>query len=1167
MDIEEHLAPFEEAARAENPIEVIRRESPEEADALMAAGEGTREAHAEATERVLAEVAESELALAKMQQSAMYQNLPKEAKVDLDGYMPKGFEKEFMQIRKNVDETVQAEKADVLPNDHTALDEAAALREAEEAANMEMIRNNLDGKAELNMDLFEETAKARSRARAQAKVQTLTKAEADEYGKYGLGSKQNRDTVIAIGKIASRPGDLDVEDVARAMVAGNLNRKYLAGSEWSKDLDELIHYAIVKNQDLKQTRSLQSMTAGLNRSIDATNKNLGVPGADRDAIREALIKGTGTTANQVEAAILGLGKARALSDYYRHGTKHLANKLRDGTLNELDLGEFLKFHLESIQVQKSLHRISAGTGRLLKSHQQHMASFDSYKFDADFFSGAGKPNAQLEQLINDHGGRDAVTEMLRDLGRFTHNGAAWDQAVGRRGSTGSVVQGVQEVWYNGMLSGPLTAVVNFGTTYAMIPNRVFEQIGHGLWDIARHQDSARLQAGFRSLKLLTKDFADMVRMSGPEGAESLKLLTAKHMGKADFGDQVKEATKRWNQPGGKPRPVLQTILTGESATTPGRLAYDISQGSGKAVSGRNVEGIINKGLGAVGSSKRVNSQGTWWGRMMDVVGHVVGLPISSLNMVDESAKVLQKRGFLREEIFMHLHRKGFRQAELDDAIDVLMTEVTHRDRDALPEEIFELFDGWNTRAESSAARNTFTNDLGRGGITAGFGDRDGLFKSILDLTNKHPSLKFLATFMRTTTNLASTGMERTPGLHLATSRYAMLKKQVADGVKAGKPDLAAKADLEGIHVRAVMGTAVLTGVYGLAEKGMLTGSGPNEHGEREALMATGWKPEALVITDAGGNKRYIQHKRLDPISAWITIVTNVSEAIGHADVNGKEWQELTSGLMWGTIEILRSKSVMTNITSFLDAMADPDHKLEYWRSQMGSSFVPSGIKWAAHHNIPGSNTTVFGVEADTILRETNGLLDAIKNRLPGYNATLPPRRNFFGEFVQYPIGYGVATLSPLFTSVVPNSIVNKEVHRLTIDHAFSVSMNAYDKITEMYTLDGHDRDRLIVITSQVKGVSTREALTKLMRSPAYKMADDSKFGKQELIHNLLNERVAEGKRLFLIERPDINEEVQRLKAERKASKRRLASKELEEEGTTQGNIKTITASLGLTPGR
>lgn len=62
--------------------------------------------------------------------------------------------------------------------------------------------------------------------------------------------------------------------------------------------------------------------------------------------------------------------------------------------------------------------------------------------------------------------------------------------------------------------------------------------------------------------------------------------------------------------------------------------------------------------------------------------------------------------------------------------------------------------------------------------------------------------------------------------------------------------------------------------------------------------------------------------------------------------------------------------------------------------------------------------------------EVRRLVNEVKAQLPGYSATLPPRRNLWGDPLEVPKGWGVSWLSPVATSVAKNDPAGDEIVRL-----------------------------------------------------------------------------------------------------------------------------------------
>jgi hypothetical protein len=72
-------------------------------------------------------------------------------------------------------------------------------------------------------------------------------------------------------------------------------------------------------------------------------------------------------------------------------------------------------------------------------------------------------------------------------------------------------------------------------------------------------------------------------------------------------------------------------------------------------------------------------------------------------------------------------------------------------------------------------------------------------------------------------------------------------------------------------------------------------------------------------------------------------------------------------------------------------------------------------------------------EDDPLAREVWGMLDTIKNKLPGYSKDLKPSLNLFGEEVHNPEGLGPDVLSPIRTSKSDTDPLASEIARLNID--------------------------------------------------------------------------------------------------------------------------------------
>tara|TARA_R110000823_G_scaffold110417_1_gene230412 strand:- start:45 stop:644 length:600 start_codon:yes stop_codon:yes gene_type:complete len=67
---------------------------------------------------------------------------------------------------------------------------------------------------------------------------------------------------------------------------------------------------------------------------------------------------------------------------------------------------------------------------------------------------------------------------------------------------------------------------------------------------------------------------------------------------------------------------------------------------------------------------------------------------------------------------------------------------------------------------------------------------------------------------------------------------------------------------------------------------------------------------------------------------------------------------------------------------------------------------------------------------DPVVRDTQGYMDKLKSRIPGYSQTLEARPNFWGEPIIMSGGLGPDIVSPIYSSFSNNDLVSNELVRL-----------------------------------------------------------------------------------------------------------------------------------------
>jgi hypothetical protein len=267
---------------------------------------------------------------------------------------------------------------------------------------------------------------------------------------------------------------------------------------------------------------------------------------------------------------------------------------------------------------------------------------------------------------------------------------------------------------------------------------------------------------------------------------------------------------------------------------------------------------------------------------------------------------------------------------------------------------------------------------------------------------------FMATvlpFIRTPANLISYSLERTP---------------LAPVVGQWRADVAAGgARRDAALARVALGSLILAHTFQMAEAGLITGSGPDDPREREALQRTGWQPYSLRI----GNT-YVSFNRLDPFGFLFGAMGDMHELLTRRDLGEREEVEarrLMAGFTSFLSDALLERTYFSGLANLMQAFdADRGGLGPYLDRTAGSLLVP-GIFAAA------------GAVADpTAYDRGQGWLTQRLGSL--MNAEAIPRRNIWGEAQRRPgvdeLGRVGAAITPVRISSMGSRPIDREIARL-----------------------------------------------------------------------------------------------------------------------------------------
>jgi hypothetical protein len=438
-------------------------------------------------------------------------------------------------------------------------------------------------------------------------------------------------------------------------------------------------------------------------------------------------------------------------------------------------------------------------------------------------------------------------------------------------------------------------------------------------------------------------------------------------------------------------------------------------------------GGVKDGLRLAAKSFRHNESGGWGGKMdlphepaisaenwrlakdgamgkfVDVLGNAVRIPGRALMAEDEFFKSIGYRA--------ELHAQAYRQATREAAAGKI-------GKDGIKGRMAELVenppDNIHIAAIDHATYSTFTNAPG------------DFAKAWLDLSRRFPALRFVTPFVKTPANIFNYAVaQRSP--------FAPLFRGFREDVAAG----GARQQLA--LARASTGTAVMLAAADLAFNGQITGGGPANPAEKQALMRTGWQPYSVKVGD-----RYFSYSRMDPIGSTLGIAADIAEITAHMDHEDREVDADEAAIYFAATIAgnVMNKSYMRGMAEMVDVLANPTMKAENFAQRFAGSFVPSALAEAAR-------------QQDPYRLEINSMLDSMKSRIPGLSKDLPARRDLWGRPVSHRSGLGsfYDAVSPIASRRENPEPIDKEMLRHETWVAAPKRQVAFDGVTVDLTRD------------------------------------------------------------------------------------------------------------------
>ncbi len=366
-----------------------------------------------------------------------------------------------------------------------------------------------------------------------------------------------------------------------------------------------------------------------------------------------------------------------------------------------------------------------------------------------------------------------------------------------------------------------------------------------------------------------------------------------------------------------------------------------------------------------------------------------------------------------------------------------------------------------------ARYQTYTNPLG----TSGQAIQNQLSKPYWK------TLRFIAPFIRTPVNIIKYANERTP--------LGRLSERYKTAIEAG----GAEKDIANAKIAFTGGVMGVLGLY--ANQGLITGRGPEDTRERAILRETGWQEYSIKVGD-----QYISYQRFEPFGILLGLTADFVNALNMVNDNilvsdteedkelADEAGKIGAYLIASFADNITNKTYLRGVSDLIKAIDDPERYGPRYINNFLSSPIPNVVGYIRRYD-------------DPVVRDVRNLVDAWQNKIPGMSASLPAKRNIFGEVIKYspgaaPEAFGRfgEVFSPARLEHITNDIVFNEL--LNLEYYPSMpkrTIQGVDINPEQY--------EYMMAQHQLPAINTKQRILETIQSPEYKKSP--KYFKKEML--------------------------------------------------------------------
>lgn len=475
-------------------------------------------------------------------------------------------------------------------------------------------------------------------------------------------------------------------------------------------------------------------------------------------------------------------------------------------------------------------------------------------------------------------------------------------------------------------------------------------------------------------------------------------------------------------------------------------------------------------------------------------------PFRALGTADDFFKQLVAGASVKAQAYREALERGIKD---DDAIEAFVNKAYSEAYDGATGSLLNL------KALDEARLATFQQAYEKGSWA----------ENLAKFTGKHPIIRILALpFQKTPYNLWKQSFRWTPGLNFSVKEHQRM--WAAGGEERAK-----------VIGEMGVGTLIWGGGLTAAMQNKVTGGGPTDPKVRQQLQATGWRPYSYIKQNSDGSTTYVPIGNYDPFGLLLGTMADLHQVARDVDIGRySEVEDAASALFLSVVRNARDRNYFDGFTKVLDALGESDgsDKLKRWMADTANGFVPFAAGLRAFNS-------------DPVLRDAKGLVDRIRNSIPGMNGGISAKYNAFGE--------PVTKQGPLY-STSPGDPITKQIKEAV--EITATAMQAPDSRIRLRN-DGASVDTKKVVLKDGRnaydvymeylrnptgkeGQSLRDVIEREMAKPYFENLSDrglSDKGSKLSVLSVIRRRYAEAaKKKLLASHPEILEEYGKAKQKR-----------------------------------